>query len=153
FVNAMSPSNFFVTNPEAMQVAAETGGQSIVEGMNLFFEDLAKGRVSSTDEKAYVLGKDLAATPGAVVFENELMQVIQSAPTAKQVHERPLLMIPPCINKFYILDLQPENSLVRHVIEQGHSVYMVSWRNVGSEQGKLTWDDYLRDGVMRAIDV
>ena len=153
FVDAMSPSNFFVTNPEAMQVAAETGGQSVVQGMNLFFEDLAKGRVSSTDEKAYEVGKDLATTPGAVIFENHVMQLIQYAPTTEEVHERPLVMIPPCINKFYILDLQPDNSLVRHAIGQGQTVFMVSWRNVGPEQGHLTWDDYLRDGVMRAIDV
>ena len=153
FVDAMSPSNFFLTNPEAMQVAAETGGQSVVQGMNLFFEDLAKGRVSSTDEKAYEVGKDLATTSGAVIFENEVMQIIQYAPTTEQVHERPLVMIPPCINKFYILDLQPDNSLVRHALAQGHTVFMVSWRNVGPEQGELTWDDYLRDGVMQAIGV
>jgi len=153
FVDAMSPSNFFATNPEAMQLAAETGGQSVVQGMNLFFEDLGKGQVSSTDEKAYVVGKDLATTPGAVIFENDLMQVIQYAPTTAEVHEHPLLMIPPCINKFYILDLKPENSIVRHVVGQGHTVFMVSWRNAGPEQGHWTWDDYLREGVMRAIDV
>src|SRR5215813_9533221 len=153
FVDAMSPSNFFLTNPEAMRIAAETGGQSVVQGMNLFFEDLAKGRVSSTDEKAYEVGKDLATTPGAVIFENDVMQLIQYAPTTEQVHERPLVMIPPCINKFYILDLQPDNSLVRHALAQGHTVFMVSWRNVGPEQGHLSWDDYLRDGVMRAIDL
>jgi len=153
FVDAMSPSNFFATNPEAMQLAAETGGKSVVEGMNLFFEDLAKGRVSSTDEKAYEVGRDLATTPGAVVFENDLMQVIQYLRATERVHERPLLMIPPCINKFYILDLQPDNSIVRHAIGQGHTVFMVSWRNAGPAQGHYTWDDYLRDGVMRAIDV
>jgi polyhydroxyalkanoate synthase len=152
-VEAMSPSNFFVTNPEAMQVAIETGGQSLVQGMNLFFEDLAKGRVSSTDEKAYEVGKNVATTPGAVIFENELMQVIQYAPTTKIVRERPLLMIPPCINKFYILDLQPDNSLVRYIVAQGHTVFMVSWRNIGPEQGHFTWDDYLEQGVMQAIDV
>ena len=153
FVDAMSPSNFFATNPEAMQLAAETNGQSVLQGMNLFFEDLAKGRVSSTDEKAYEVGKNIATTPGAVIFQNELMEVIQYAPTTKEVHERPLVMIPPCINKFYILDLQPENSLVRHVVDSGHTVFMVSWRNVGPEQGSFTWDDYLQEGVMRAIDV
>jgi len=152
-VDAMSPSNFFVTNPEAIQVAIETGGQSLVQGMNLFFEDLAKGRVSSTDEKSYEVGKDVATTPGAVIFENDLMQVIQYAPTTSTVRERPLLMIPPCINKFYILDLQPDNSLVRYVVAQGHTVFMVSWRNIGSEQGHLTWDHYLEQGVMQAIDV
>jgi polyhydroxyalkanoate synthase len=153
FVDAMSPSNVFVTNPEAMQLAIETGGQSLVQGMNLFFEDLAKGRVSSTDERAYEVGKDLATTPGAVIFENELMQVIQYAPVTKKVRERPLLMIPPCINKFYILDLQPDNSIVRYIVEQGHTVFMVSWRNIAPEQGHLTWNDYLEQGVMQAIDV
>ena len=153
FIDAMSPSNFLVTNPEAMQVAIETGGQSLTQGMKLFFEDLAKGRVSSTDETAYEVGKDIAVTPGAVIFENELMQVIQYAPTTETVRERPLLMIPPCINKYYILDLQPDNSMVRYVVSQGHTVFLVSWRNVGPQQGHLKWDDYLEQGVMRAIDV
>ncbi len=152
-VDAMSPSNFLITNPEAMQVAIETGGQSLVHGMNLFFEDLAKGRVSSTDEKAYEVGKNIATTPGAVIFENELMQVIQYAPATETVRERPLVVIPPCINKFYILDLQPDNSLVRYIVAQGHTVFMVSWRNIRAEQGHLRWDDYLEQGVMRAIDV
>jgi len=153
FIDAMSPSNFLVTNPEAMQVAIETGGQSLAQGMNLFFEDLAKGRVSSTDENAYQVGKDIAITPGAVIFENELMQLIQYAAATETVRERPLLMIPPCINKYYILDLQPDNSIVRYIVSQGHTVFMVSWRNIGPEQGHLTWDDYLEQGVMRAIDV
>jgi polyhydroxyalkanoate synthase subunit PhaC len=153
FIDAMSPSNFLVTNPEAMQIAIETGGQSLMQGMNLFFEDLAKGRVSSTDETAYEVGKDIATTPGAVIFENELMQLIQYAPATETVRERPLLMIPPCINKFYILDLQPDNSIVRYIVSQGHTVFMVSWRNVGPHQGRLKWDDYLEQGVMRAIDV
>ena len=153
FIDAMSPSNFLVTNPEAMQVAIETGGQSLTQGMNLFFEDLAKGRVSSTDENAYQLGTDIAITPGAVIFENELMQLIQYAAATETVRERPLLMIPPCINKYYILDLQPDNSIVRYIVSQGHTVFMVSWRNIGPEQGHLTWDDYLEQGVMRAIDV
>jgi polyhydroxyalkanoate synthase subunit PhaC len=153
FIDAMSPSNFLVTNPEAVQVAIESGGQSLTQGMNLFFEDLAKGRVSSTDEKAYEVGKNIATTPGAVIFENELMQLIQYAPATETVHERPLLMIPPCINKYYILDLQPDNSIVRYIVSQGHTVFMLSWRNVGPEQGNLRWDDYLEQGVIRAIDV
>jgi polyhydroxyalkanoate synthase len=153
FIDAMSPSNFLATNPEAMQVAIETGGQSLTQGMNLFFEDLANGRVSSTDETAYEVGKNIATTPGAVIFENELMQLIQYAPATETVHQRPLLMIPPCINKYYILDLQPDNSIVRYGVSQGHSVFMVSWRNIGPQQGHLTWDDYLEHGVMRAIDV
>jgi polyhydroxyalkanoate synthase len=153
FIDAMSPSNFLITNPEAMQVAIETGGQSLTQGINLFFEDLAKGRVSSTDEKAYEVGKNIATTPGAVIFENELIQLIQYAPATETMHERPLVMIPPCINKYYILDLTPDNSIVRYIVSQGHTVFMVSWRNIGPEQGHLTWDDYLEQGVMRAIDV
>ena len=152
-IDAMSPSNFLITNPEALQLAVDTGGQSLAQGMGLFLEDLAKGRVSSTDERAYEVGKDIAATPGTVIFENELMQLIQYAPTTETVSERPLLMIPPCINKFYILDLQPENSLVRYIVSQGNTVFMVSWRNIGPAQSHLQWDDYLEQGVMKAIEV
>ena len=153
FVDAMSPANFLATNPEAMQLAVETGGQSLAEGMKLFFDDLAKGRLSTTDERAFTVGSTLATTPGAVIYENDLIQLIQYSPSTEQVHERPLVIIPPCINKFYILDLQPENSLVRYAVEQGHTVFLVSWRNITAELGHLTWDDYLQQGVMRAIDV
>jgi len=153
FIDAMSPANFLVTNPEAMQIAVETGGKSLTDGMRLFFDDLAKGRISTTDETAYEVGRDLAATPGSVIYENDLIQVIQYAPATALVHERPLLIIPPCINKFYILDLQPENSFVRYAVEQGHTVFLVSWRNITAEFGHLTWDDYLEQGVMQAIDV
>jgi polyhydroxyalkanoate synthase len=153
FIDAMSPSNFLVTNPEALQLAAETGGKSLTEGMNLFFEDMANGRVSSTDEKAYEVGKNLATTPGAVIFENDLIQVIQYTPTIDQVYERPLLLVPPAINKFYILDLQPENSFVRYALDQGHTVFLLSWRNIDASLGHLSWDDYLEQGIMRAIDV
>jgi len=153
FIDAMSPSNFLVTNPEALQLAAETGGKSLTEGMNLFFEDMAKGRVSSTDEKAYEVGKNIAVTPGAVIFENELIQVIQYKATTDQVYQRALLLVPPAINKFYILDLQPENSFVRFALDQGHTVFLLSWRNIDASLGHFTWDDYLDQGVRQAIDV
>ncbi len=153
FLDAMSPSNFLATNPEALQLAIESGGQSLTEGMALYFQDLAKGRVSMTDETAFVVGKNLAITPGAVVYENELMQLIQYSPTTAEVYERPLVIIPPCVNKFYILDLQPENSFIRHAIGEGHTVFVVSWRQITPDLGHLTWDDYLKGGVMRAIDV
>jgi polyhydroxyalkanoate synthase subunit PhaC len=153
FVDAMSPSNFLATNPEAMQVAVETGGQSLAQGMTLFFDDLAKGRISQSDEKAYEVGRNLATTPGAVIYENDLMQLIQYSPSTEEVCERPLVIIPPCINKFYILDLQPENSLVRYAVEQGHTVFLVSWCNITSETARQTWDDYLEHGVRQAIDV
>ncbi len=153
FLDAMSPSNFLATNPKATQLAIESGGQSLTEGMALYFQDLAKGRVSMTDENAFAIGKNLAMTPGAVVYENEIIQLIQYAPTTKEVFKRPLVIIPPCINKFYILDLQPENSFVRHAIAEGHTVFVVSWRQITAGLGHLAWDDYLSEGVMRAIDV
>jgi len=153
FIDAVSPANFFATNPEAMQLARETGGQSVAQGMGLFFEDLAKGRISTTDEKAFTVGTNIAATPGAVIYENDLMQLIQYTPLTQKVHARPLVIIPPCINKFYVMDLQPDNSLVRYAVEQGHNVFMVSWRNVDASMGHLAWDDYLEQGVMQAIKV
>jgi len=152
-VDALSPANVLATNPEAVQTAIESGGMSLVEGMRLFMEDFAKGKVSMTDDTAFEVGRNVATTPGSVVFENELMQLIQYAPTTANVHKRPLLMVPPCINKFYILDLQPDNSFVGHAVAHGHTVFLVSWRNVGPDQGRSTWDDYLQEGVMRAIDV
>ena len=151
--DALSPANFLATNPEAMQTALETGGASLTDGMRLFMQDLAKGRVSMVDDTAFELGRNLAASPGSVVYENELMQLIQYAPSTAKVHARPLVIVPPCINKFYIFDLQPENSFVRYAVAQGHTVFMVSWRNVGPQQGRLRWDDYLEQGVMQAIDV
>jgi polyhydroxyalkanoate synthase subunit PhaC len=153
FIDAMSPANFFLTNPDAMQLADETGGQSVLNGMSLFFQDLAKGRVCTTDEKAFEVGRSVATMPGEVIFENDLIQLIQYAPATDEVYERPIVMIPPCINKFYIMDLQPGNSLVGYLREQGHTIFMLSWRNVGPDLGHLKWDDYVERGVMRAIDV
>ena len=153
FNDALSPANFLATNPEAMQLAMETGGQSLTEGIGLFFQDLAKGRISMTDEATFEVGRNLAVTKGAVIFENELIQVIQYSPRTAHVYRRPLVIIPPAINKFYILDLQPENSFVGYVLKRGHTVFLVSWRNITPELGHLTWDHYLQIGVMRAIDV
>ena len=152
-VDALSPANAVVTNPEVVKTALESGGSSLAEGMRLFIEDFAKGKVSMTDDNAFEVGRNVATTPGSVVFQNELMQLIQYAPTTAKVHKRPLLIVPPCINKFYILDLQPDNSFVGHAVSQGHTVFLLSWRNVGPAQGKLRWDDYLEAGVMQAIDV
>jgi polyhydroxyalkanoate synthase subunit PhaC len=152
-IDAMSPANYLATNPEAMELAIATGGQSLVDGMALLFKDLAKGRVSMTDEEAFVVGRDIATTEGAVIFENELIEVIQYTPRTPRVFQRPLVIIPPCINKYYILDLTPENSFVRYALDRGHAVFMLSWRNITADVGHLTWDDYLRLGVMQAIDV
>jgi len=152
-VDAMSPANCLATNPEAMQSALDSGGASLVEGARLFMADMAKGRISMSDDQAFEVGRNLATTPGSVVFENELMQLIQYTPTTAQVHKRPLLIVPPCINKFYILDLQPDNSLVAYAVAQGHTVFLLSWRNVTAEQGQLGWDDYLEQGVLQALAV
>jgi polyhydroxyalkanoate synthase len=153
YLDALSPANFFATNPEALKLAQETGGQSLIDGMGLFLKDLAKGRISMADESAFEVGRNVAATEGAVVFENDLIQLIQYAPKSDEVYERPLVIIPPCINKFYILDLQPENSFVRYAVACGHTVFLVSWRNITSELAHLTWDDYLKIGVIKAIEV
>ena len=152
-VDALSPANSLATNPEALQLALETGGASLLEGLRLFTEDLARGRVSMTDETAFEVGRNVCTTPGTVVFQNELIQLIQYTPTTEEVHRRPLVIVPPCINKYYILDLQPENSFVAHAVGEGHTVFLVSWRNIGADQGTLTWDDYVEQGVLRAIDV
>ena len=152
-LDALSPSNYLATNPQAIQRAMETGGDSLASGVRNLLGDLGKGRISMTDEQAFEVGRNLATTPGSVVFENDLIQLIQYRPLTETVGARPLVMIPPAINKFYILDLQPDNSFVRYALEQGNTVFMVSWRNVTADQGHLTWDDYLADGVMRAIDL
>jgi len=152
-LDAASPANCLLTNPEAMQTALASGGASLAEGTRLFLEDFAKGRVSMTDDAAFEIGRDVATTPGSVVFENDLMQLLQYAPTTPRVHRRPLVIVPPCINKYYILDLQPDNSFVAHAVGQGHTVFLVSWRNVGPAQQHLGWDDYLEQGVLEAIDV
>ena len=150
-LDALSPSNYLAGNPQSLRLAMETGGESLTTGIRNLIDDIGKGRISMTDEKAFEVGGNLAITPGVVIFENELIQVIQYK--LLTVRERPLVMIPPAINKFYVLDLQPANSFVRYAVEQGHTVFMGSWRNVGADQGHLTWDDYLELGIMRAIDV
>lgn len=152
-VDAMSPANFLVTNPEAQQKILDTKGESLAKGISHMIEDMQKGRISQTDESAFEVGKNVATTEGAVVFENDLFQLIQYKPLTKSVYERPLLLVPPCINKYYILDLQPDNSLVRYAVEQGHTVFLVSWVNPDASLGHLTWDDYIQDGVIKAIEV
>ncbi len=151
--DALSPANFLTSNPEAMQLVVETGGKSLVDGMGLLFQDLLKGRISMTDESAFELGRNVGTTQGVVVYENPLMQLIRYTPLTPKVHQRPLLVVPPCINKYYILDLQPENSLVRYALEQGNTVFLISWHSAKPETAQLGWDDYLQQGVMQALDV
>ncbi|MDX5363219.1 MAG: class I poly(R)-hydroxyalkanoic acid synthase [Pseudazoarcus pumilus] len=152
-VDALAPSNFAATNPEFIQTALDTGGESITRGIANLLADLDKGRISMTDESAFEVGRNLAMTPGTVIHENELMQLIQYAPATARVAARPLLIVPPCINKYYILDLSPENSFVRFVVEQGFTVFMISWKSAGESQAQLRWDDYVASGVLEALDV
>jgi polyhydroxyalkanoate synthase len=153
WVDAMCPANFAATNPAALAAAIASHGESMTRGLANLLGDMQKKRISQSDEAAFEVGRNLGVTPGDVVFENELIQLIQYRPTTQEVAVRPLVMVPPCINKFYILDLQPENSFVAHAVAQGNTVFMVSWRNVGAEQGHLTWDDYLEKGVLTALRV
>lgn len=153
YLDAMAPSNWAASNPEALRLAFATRGASLARGLENLQADLAKGRISMTDESAFTVGRNLAVTPGAVVFQNDLVQVIQYAPTTPTVHAVPLVVVPPCINRFYVLDLQPHNSFVRHAVEQGLTVFMISWRNIGPALGRTSWDAYLQQGVIQAIDV
>jgi len=151
WVDAMSPANFAATNPEVLRLAKESNGETLTRGLANLLADAGKGHISQTDESAFEVGRNLATTPGTVVLENELMQLIQYAPATPEVAKRPLVMVPPCINKFYILDLQPENSFVRYAVGEGHTVFMVSWRNVAAAQGGYGWDNYLEMGVLAAL--
>ncbi|WP_245182226.1 class I poly(R)-hydroxyalkanoic acid synthase [Glaciimonas immobilis] len=152
-IDAMSPSNFLVTNPVAQQLLVDSKGESLTRGMAHLLADMQKGKISQTDETAFEIGKDVATTEGSIVFENPLFQLIQYKPLTKTVHERPLLIMPPCINKFYIMDLQPQNSLVRYAVEQGHTVFLISWCNADESNAKTTWDQYVEEGGIQAIHV
>jgi polyhydroxyalkanoate synthase len=152
-MDAFSPSNFLLTNPEALKLAAETKGKSLLDGLKNLVRDLEKGEVTQTDETAFTIGENLGITPGTIIFQNELIQLIQYTPTTKKVHEIPLIIIPPCINKYYVLDLQPKNSFVKFLVESGVTVFMVSWRNPKSGMSHITFDDYVSKGVLKAIEV
>ena len=153
FVDAMSPANYAITNPEVLKLAVETKGESLVSGLKSLHEDVKKGYISLSDETAFEVGSSLANTPGTVVYENELIQLIQYKPVTDKVYEVPLVIVPSVVNKFYILDLAPESSFVRYYVSQGYTVFMVSWRSASPALQHLTWDDYVEKGVMAAIEV
>jgi polyhydroxyalkanoate synthase subunit PhaC len=150
---AASPANCLALNPEAIQKAIQTQGTSLSQGIGHLWRDLQKGQVSQTDVQAFEVGRNVAATPGSVVFENHLFQLLEYKPLTPKVFERPLLIVPPCINKYYILDLQPENSYVRYCVEQGHRVFVISWRNPDVSMAELGWDDYIEHAVICALRV
>ncbi len=151
WVDATSPSNYLALNPEALKKALETQGESIGKGLQHLLDDVRKGHVSQTDESVFEVGRNVATTAGSVVFENELFQLIEYKPLTAKVHERPMLFVPPCINKYYILDLQPDNSVIRYTVEQGHRTFVVSWRNPDESMKAKTWDDYIEHGPIAAI--
>ncbi len=150
---ASSPSNFMALNAEAQKKAIETQGQSIAKGIQNLLHDMRQGHVSMTDESLFEVGKNVATTEGAVVFENEYFQLIEYKPLTDTVYEKPFLLFPPSINKYYILDLQPENSLIRYAVAQGHRTFVVSWRNPDASMAKASWDDYIENAVIKAIQV
>ena len=150
---AMAPSNFLPLNADAIKKAIDTNGESIGKGIQNLLHDMRQGHVSMTDESQFEVGKNVATTEGAVVFENEFFQLLEYKPLTKTVHEKPFLLVPPCINKFYILDLQPENSLIRYAVAQGHRTFVVSWRNPDESMRSKTWDDYIENAAIKAIDI
>jgi polyhydroxyalkanoate synthase subunit PhaC len=156
FVDAMSPSNFVATNPEVLRETVASGGQNLVDGLRNLLSDLKRGngqlRIKMTDLDKFKVGENIGTSAGKVVYETPLMQLIQYSPTTPQVYTRPILIMPPWINKFYILDLQPKNSFIRWAVEQGHTVFVISWVNPGSELAEKSFDDYLTEGSLAALD-
>lgn len=154
-LDAISPSNFWLTNPEVLRVTLETGGENLIKGFENLLEDMERGhgrlQISMSDPRAFKVGENLATTPGKVIFQNNLMQLIQYAPTTETAHRVPLLVIPPWINKYYILDLREKNSLIRYLVDQGHTVFCISWVNPDERHAKVNFDDYMTDGILAAM--
>lgn len=156
FVDAMAPNNFAITNPEVLRATAESGGENLVKGLQNLLEDLERGKgklaIRMTDLEAFEVGRNIGVTPGKVMFQNDLMQLLQYEPVTKDVAKRPLLVIPPWINKFYILDLKPANSLIKWLVEQGHTVFVVSWVNPDEKLAAKSFEDYMDQGPLAALD-
>ena len=153
---AVSPSNFIATNPELLRTTLEQSGENLVRGMQMFAEDIEAGngqlKIRQSDPSKFILGRDMAATPGKVIYRNDLMELIQYAPSTETVYKRPLLICPPWINKFYVLDLNPEKSFIRWCVSQGLTVYVISWVNPDERQASKSFEDYMREGILTALD-
>ncbi|MFN5181961.1 MAG: PHA/PHB synthase family protein [Bacteroidota bacterium] len=152
-LDALAPSNFLFSNPEATKIAIDSGGYSLLRGINNFLHDIKKMDITQTDEKAFEVGKNLAITPGNVIYRNELFELIHYTPQKEKIHIVPLLIIPPWINKYYILDLQTHNSFVKFLVENGLDTFIISWKNPQHELSEITFDDYVEKGAIRAIEV
>ncbi len=156
FVEAMNPANFFALNPEVLEATVEQKGENLVRGLKMMLEDLERGKgkllIRQTDMDAFEVGRNTAISPGAVVWQNDFLQLLQYAPKTETVSAKPLLIIPPWINKFYILDLNARKSMVQWLVEQGHTVFVISWVNPDARHGKVTWEDYMFEGASAAID-
>lgn len=153
WLNAMAPTNFFLTNPVAVRKFWESGGQSLSAGLQLWLEDLRAGDIRMVDASAFKVGQNLATTPGSVVYRNELIELIQYAPATADVHTVPLVIMPPWINKYYILDLTGKKSLLRYLVNQGYTVFVISWKNPTALQANTTFDGYLMNGLRQAVEV
>lgn len=156
FTNALSPTNFLMTNPEVLNETMRTGGENLVKGFENLIRDLERGQgelnIRTTNHEAFELGRNIAVTPGQIVFENDLMQLIQYAPQTDEVFETPLLIIPPWINKYYILDLRSGNSLIEWAVRQGHTVFTISWVNPDAAHANKDFEDYVHEGIIAALD-
>lgn len=157
FVDAMAPSNFLMTNPEVLRATLETGGENLLKGLGHVLEDLERGKgklqIRMTDLEAFEIGRNVATTPGAVVGRTALMELLQYTPSTEQVARRPLLIVPPWINKYYILDLRPENSFIKWAVDQGHTVFVVSWVNPDEDLAEKAFADYAKEGILDALDM
>jgi len=157
FVDAMAPSNFIATNPEVLRKTIESGGENLLRGLENLLQDIERGngdlRISMTDDKAFKVGENLAVTKGKVIYQNDLAQLIQYNPSTEKVFKTPLLIIPPWINKFYILDMKPENSFIQWAVDQGHTVFVVSWVNPNETLAEKSFEDYMRHGIFEILDI
>lgn len=151
-LDAQAPSNYFFTNPEAIKIALESGGESLVKGWENLLHDVSQLDITQTDETAFEVGKNIAFTKGKVIYRNDLIELIHYTPVKEKINKIPLLIIPPWINKYYILDLQTHNSFVKFLTENGIDTFIISWKNTGHNESKITFDDYVHKGCMKAIE-